>query len=128
LPFSCLPFSRLPFSRLPFSRLPFSRFAVQPFRRSVVPPFTGLEIRGADTKYVERRGFAAAASTVQPNEAAVGNTQWFDGGQVLIPPFAVLGCQRGLNAPVLISKPVPPRVLPFNCSRLMGMHITPLGC
>lgn len=39
---------------------------------------------------VERRGFAAAASTVHLNEAAVGNTQWFDGGQVPVPPFVVL--------------------------------------
>jgi hypothetical protein len=36
---------------------------------------------------LQRRGFAAAASTIYPNEAAVGNTQWFDGGQVPTPPF-----------------------------------------
>ena len=51
----------------------------------------------------QRRGFAAAATSVHSNEAAVGNTQWFDRGQVPLPPFAVLGLQRGLNAPVLIS-------------------------
>ena len=64
---------------------------------------------------IERGGFAAAATTIHPNEAAVGNTQWFDGGPVPTPPFAVLGRKWGLkNASVLISKTVPPRVLPFN--------------
>ena len=39
------------------------------------------------------------------------------------PPFAVLGHQRGLIAPVLISKPVPPRVLPLMPFKLYAFAV-----
>ena len=48
----------------------------------------------AEIPPAERRGSAAAASTVQPNEAAVGSTPWLDAG---------VECRRAVSLFVLFN-------------------------